>query len=317
MITIDKKSAVKRSLESILAPLEKVPDRDRAQGEHVLVQCYSVDQDGYARKENACDTSDTTRIVIWNDETTDSGLLSGTRSSSSTNSQNANVTPVSEVTGGQTEYSSSSNSSGLSEHEAECMQGSQEHTEEVSEYPSGANIGAANSLGWTSSGSVYHQMTDFGTSHASTMPCDRGHQYERNNQANMETTNFCVSGLSQNGVDDGTGMLSANNGSLSFSLEMDDVMALPLDASTNDHSIAHDTSTIDFAAHAVTDEYFKSKTLNCYGLQATTDTISESQNTLWQMHEERSTRDIDTNTMFAHMSGIGGSASSLMCDIEY
>ena len=265
----------------------------------MLVQCYSVDQDGYARKENACDTSDTTRIVIWNDETTDSGLLSGTRSSSSTNSQNANVTPVSEVTGGQTEI------------------GSQEHTEEVSEYPSGANIGAANSLGWTSSGSVYHQMTDFGTSHASTMPCDRGHQHERNNQANMETTNFCVSGLSQNGVDDGTGMLSANNGSLSFSLEMDDVMALPLDASTNDHSIAHDTSTIDFAAHAVTDEYFKSKTLNCYGLQATMDTISESQNTLWQMHEERSTRDIDTNTMFAHASGIGGSASSLMCDIEY
>ena len=294
----------------------------------MFIQCHSDDQD--TGRENICDTSN---VVLWNDKTADSGILSG-KSSNSTNSQDAAVILVSEVTGGQTEYSSSASSS--SEHEAECMQDSQERTEEVSEHPSGANI-AANSLGWTSSGNDYvtelgnQLITDLGTSHASTMSYDHEHQHVQNNQMNMETMNFRVSGLTKNGVGDDTGILSANNGSFSCSLEMD--MALPVDviSSTNDHLnvygdlIEHDTSTNDFAAHAVTNEHVSSDTkvgqnLNSYGLQ-TTAYISEfeSQDTSLQIHEERGTGVMGTNATLAHMSGIDGStfSLSLMCDTEY
>ena len=289
-VRIDKNSAMKRSLESILTSLERVTDHKSAQGECVL----GVQLD--TRKENSCNSSNE---KLGQEETSDSGIVIITCNSkmSTSNSQDTSVTSFNEDASGVIEYSSSA--SGLRECEDQCMQESQEYTGETSilEHPSGANINipscSANSLGRTFSSSGGDYVTESGTSPACIVSCSLEQQHN---------------------------IIMQNAWNLSFPLDMALVLTLP-DVTTYDHSIEHNTSTQD-AATQVTNVCVRPVTefgqnLDCELHISRMNTIDESQNYVpHQLHPEEGTQRV-TDVTLSHMSDTHGSILSLFFDTEH
>ena len=207
---------------------------------------------------------------------------------------------------------------------------SQDHNTEHCQalvHPSGTNA-AFNSqtVGWTSFDSSHAtesqgQITavNFGTLEPLTNgTCTDEYVHEHAQTSIMISSSSSISPE----LDKMNGLLSISSESLSCFLDID--TTLTLDDITNDHLNANadligcNINANDCASQLLmpsesirsVEQYYREQ-------QAPMCTIDQAENSLYQAHGEMITTGITNNMALAHMTGMGGSSLSLMCDTEY